>query len=49
MLDHELVEYFLALAIPRRDTKAQAKALIAQFGGIGPLLSADAESLKREG
>lgn len=25
------------------------KALIAQFGGIGPLLSADAESLKREG
>ena len=33
LLDHELVEYLLALAIPRRDTKAQAKALIAQFGG----------------
>ena len=49
LLDHELVEYLLALAIPRRDTKAQAKALIAQFGGIGPLLSADAETLKREG
>ena len=49
MLDHELVEYLLALAIPRRDTKAQAKALIAQFGGIGPLLAADAETLKREG
>lgn len=47
MLDHELVEYLLALAIPRRDTKAQA--LIAQFGGIDPLLSADAETLKREG
>jgi DNA repair protein RadC len=46
-LDHELVEYLLALAIPRRDTKAQA--LIAQFSGIGPLLSADAETLKREG
>ena len=24
LLDHELVEYLLALAIPRRDTKAQA-------------------------
>ncbi len=49
LLDHELVEYLLALAIPRRDTKAQAKALIARFGGIGPLLAADAETLRREG
>ena len=40
LLDHELVEYLLALAIPRRDTKAQAKALIARFGGIGRLLGA---------
>ena len=36
LLDHELVEYLLALAIPRRDTKAQAKALIARYVGIGP-------------
>jgi DNA repair protein RadC len=49
LLDHELVEYLLALAIPRRDTKAQAKSLIARFGGIGPLLSADAGALRREG
>lgn len=49
LLDHELIEYLLALAIPRRDTKAQAKALIARYGGIGPLLSASAETLKREG
>jgi len=49
LLDHELVEYLLALAIPRRDTKQQAKALIARFGGIGPLLSADADTLRREG
>jgi DNA repair protein RadC len=49
LLDHELVEYLLALAIPRRDTKAQAKELIARYGGIGPLLSASAEALKREG
>src|SRR5919106_4575700 len=49
LLDHELVEYLLALAIPRRDTKAQARQLIAQFGGVGPLLAADAESLRRAG
>jgi len=49
LLDHELVEYLLALAIPRRDTKAQARALIARFGGIGPLLSANADTLRREG
>ena len=49
LLDHELVEYLLALAIPRRDTKAQAKELIAKFGGIGPLLSASADTLRREG
>lgn len=49
LLDHELIEYLLALAIPRRDTKAQAKKLIAQFGGIGPLLCADAETLSRAG
>jgi DNA repair protein RadC len=49
LLDHELVEYLLALAIPRRDTKQQAKRLLAQFGGIGPLLAADSETLKREG
>jgi len=49
LLDHELVEYLLALSIPRRDTKAKAKELIARFGGIGPLLSADADTLRREG
>jgi DNA repair protein RadC len=49
LLDHELVEYLLALAVPRRDTKAQAKKLLAEFGGIGPLLGADAETLSRAG
>jgi len=47
--DYELVEYLLTLTIPRVDTKPMAKKLVAQFGGIGPLLSASAESLKREG
>ena len=49
LLDHELVEYLLALAIPRRDTKQLAKDLIGRFGGIGPLLCADADALRREG
>ena len=49
LLDHELVEYLLALAIPRRDTKAQARALVARFGGIGTLLSTGADTLRREG
>ena len=45
LLDHELVEYLLALAIPRRDTKPLAKALLKEFGGIAGLLTADAERL----
>jgi DNA repair protein RadC len=45
--DYELIEYLLALAIPRRDTKPLAKALLREFGGIGGLLSADSESLLR--
>jgi DNA repair protein RadC len=49
LLDHELVEYLLALTIPRRDTKPLARRLIADFGGIGPLLSADAEAIMRIG
>lgn len=47
LLDHELIEYLLALAIPRRDTKPLAKALLAEFGGIGGLFSADPEALLR--
>lgn len=49
LLDHELIEYLLALAIPRRDTKPLARALLAEFGGLGPLLSADPGSLARAG
>lgn len=49
LLDHELIEYLLATAIPRRDTKALAKRLIREFGGFGPLLSADAEAIMRVG
>ena len=45
--DYELVEYLLMLAIPRRDTKPLAKALLREFGGIGPLLSAPTDALLR--
>jgi DNA repair protein RadC len=47
LLDHELVEYLLALALPRRDTKPLAKKLIRDFGGFGALLSADADAIAR--
>ncbi len=47
LLDHELVEYLLALAIPRRDTKPLAKALLKEFGGIAGLLTADPEAIAR--
>ncbi|WP_404369909.1 DNA repair protein RadC [Sphingomonas sp. MMS24-J45] len=47
LLDHELVEYLLTLAIPRRDTKPLAKALLAEFGGVGGLFTAEPEALMR--
>ncbi|MDB5669568.1 MAG: radC [Alphaproteobacteria bacterium] len=49
LLDHELVEYLLGLAIKRRDTKPLAKKLIREFGGFGALLCADAEAIARVG
>lgn len=49
LLDHELVEYLLALALPRRDTKPLARRLIREFGSFGALLSADAETICRVG
>ena len=49
LLDHELVEYLLALALPRRDTKPLAKKLIHEFGGFGALLTADAQVIARVG
>jgi DNA repair protein RadC len=49
LLDHELVEYLLALALPRRDTKRLAKKLINEFGGFGALLTADAQAIARVG
>ena len=47
LLDHELIEYLLAVAVPRVDTKPLAKALIREFGDIGGVLTADPIALKR--
>ena len=46
--DHELIEYLLALAIPRRDTKQIAKDLIHRYGSLAGLLTADADSILQE-
>jgi DNA repair protein RadC len=47
LLDHELIEYLLALAIPRRDTKPLAKALLHEFGGIGARLPPPPDAIAR--
>ena len=49
LLDHEIIEYLLGLAIPRRDTKPLAKRLVSEFGGLPGLLAADAEAIARNG
>jgi DNA repair protein RadC len=49
LLDHEIVEYLLALVMPRRDTKTLAKRLLNEFGGIAGLFAADAETIQRQG
>ncbi len=38
--DHEVVELLLTLAIPRRDVKLQAKALLSCFGSLRGILDA---------
>ena len=48
LLDHEIVEFLLMLAIPRIDTKPIAKQLIAHYGSMSALFTADAESLVRQ-
>ena len=43
--DHEVLEYLLALAIPRKDTKPLAKALLRRFGTLAGVFAADAGTL----
>lgn len=45
--DHEIIEYLLMLAIPRRDTKPLAHALIKRFGSLAGVLNADTGALAK--
>ena len=45
--DYELLELILFRAIPRRDVKPLAKALVARFGGFAEALNAPPERLRK--
>jgi DNA repair protein RadC len=47
--DYELVEVILFASNPRGDVKPLAKDLLARFGGVAALLSADPEALAAAG
>lgn len=46
LADHEIVEYLLMTAIPRRDVKPLAHSLIKRFGGLPGLFNADRKALE---
>jgi DNA repair protein RadC len=46
MPDYELLELTLFAALPRRDTKPIAKALLARFGSFAEVIAAPRERLK---
>ncbi|MDR2807153.1 MAG: DNA repair protein RadC [Puniceicoccales bacterium] len=45
--DHEVVELFLTLCIPRKDVKSPAKALLQKFGSIQKIFDADIDALSQ--
>jgi DNA repair protein RadC len=45
LADHEVIEYLLMTAIPRRDVKPLARTLIARFGSLAGVLNADPHAL----
>ena len=47
LADHEVVEYLLMTAIPRRDVKPLARSLIARFGSLAGVFNADASALAK--
>ena len=47
LADHEVVEYLLMTAIPRRDVKPLARALIQRFGSLAGVLNADGAALAK--
>jgi len=47
LADHELLEMMLFLALPRRDTKPLARALLARFGSFANAIAAPLPDLRR--
>jgi DNA repair protein RadC len=47
MPDYEVMELLLSIAIPRRDVKPVAKALIQRFGSFADALAADYRTLEK--
>ncbi len=47
ILDHELIEMILFLALPRRDTKPIARALLARFGSFANAVMAPVSELRQ--
>ncbi len=45
LADHEVIEYLLMTAIPRRDVKPLARSLIQRFGSIAGVFNADPRAL----
>ena len=44
--DHELLELVLFLALPRRDTKPVARAMLARFGSFANVIAAPLHELR---
>ncbi len=47
LADHEVIEYLLMTAIPRRDVKPLARSLMQRFGGLTGVFNADNGALAR--
>lgn len=45
--DHEVIEYLLMTAIPRRDVKPLARSLLKRFGSLAGVFNADPAALAR--
>ena len=47
LADHEVIEYLLMTAIPRKDVKPLARTLVQRFGGLAGVLNADPVALAK--
>jgi DNA repair protein RadC len=47
LADHEVIEFVLMGAIPRKDVKPIARSLLGRFGSLAGVLNADARALAR--